>query len=155
METDRPDPDDLKRRLAAHPLAVLATHGAEYPYTSLVSVALTADARAFLFPTGRETRKFANLLRQARVSLLLDNRGGDLSDPPYAITVLGQASEVTPDAPDRGVLEAAYLERQPHLAGFLAGEGTALIRVELDRVILVERFSEVFETSWPPPAEPC
>lgn len=146
----RTDPELLRRRLASHPLAVLATHGAEYPYTSLVSVALTPDARAFLFPTGKETRKFANLQRQVRVSLLLDNRGQDQSDPPYAITVLGQAREVLAEAPDRGDLEAAYLRRHPHLAGFLAEARTALIRLEIERVILVERFSEVFEVPWPP-----
>jgi len=56
METDHPDFEVLRRRLASHRLAVLATHGETYPYTSLVSVALTADARVLLFPTGRETR---------------------------------------------------------------------------------------------------
>ncbi len=151
METDHPDPEVLRRRLATHRLAVLATQGEAHPYTSLVSVSLTTDARALLFPTGRETRKFANLQRQPRVSLLLDNRDHAGAEPPYALTVLGDAHEVASDDPDRPALEAAYLERQPHLAGFLAQEGTALIRVELARVILVERFSEVQETTWPPP----
>lgn len=149
-----PDTEVLCGRLGSHRLAVLATHGDAYPYTSLVSVALTPDARAFLFPTGKETRKFANLQRQARVSLLLDNRDQTGPEPPYALTVLGVAREVPAEAPDRGALVAAYLERHPHLAGFLAEEGTALIRVELERVLLVERFSEVFETTWPPPADP-
>jgi len=150
METDQPDFEVLRRRLASHRLAVLATHGEAHPYTSLVSVALTADARALLFPTGRETRKFANLLRQNRVSLLMDNRDHAGPEPPYALTVIGVAHEVPPDAPDRPDLEATYLLRQPHLAGFLAEAGTALVRIAIERVILVERFSEVQEATWPP-----
>lgn len=150
MENRHHDPEDLKRRLASHRLAVLATHGDEVPYTSLVSVALTADARALLFPTGRETRKFANLVRHKKVSLLLDNREQTGPEPPYALTVIGEAHEVPRDAPERTALEATYLQRQPHLADFLAEAGTALIRIGIERVILVERFSEVHESPWPP-----
>jgi len=146
-----PDPGIIRRRLEAHPLAVLATHGVEYPYTSLVSVALTPDALAFLFPTGKETRKFANLLQQERVSLLLDNRDHSGTESPYALTVLGVARELVTEAPDRAVLEAAFLHRHPHLAGFLADGRTALIRLEIQRMILVEHFSEVHELPWPPP----
>ncbi len=144
------DRNILKKRLDDHPLAVLATHGETFPYTSLVSVALTGDALAFLFPTKRNTRKYANLQGHGHVSLLLDNRERRETEVPYAITVMGVAREIPPGQ-ERELFAGRFLSRHPHLEGFLADQDTALIRMEIVQVNLVEQFSDLFEVTWPQP----
>lgn len=146
---DIPD-ETMIQKLRGHKFGVLATYGGEYPYTSLISVVVADDARHLIFPTDRQTRKYTNLLHEARVSVLLDNRAAVEKEPQtvYALTVLGSAREVAADA--RPAMQANYLHHHPHLAGFLAQPQTALIQVEIAKIILVEKFQEVREFAWPP-----
>jgi nitroimidazol reductase NimA-like FMN-containing flavoprotein (pyridoxamine 5'-phosphate oxidase superfamily) len=65
-------PETLISMLHEHDFGVLATSGMEYPYTSLVTIAVSNDHQYLIFPTLRETRKYANLIRDAHVSILFD-----------------------------------------------------------------------------------
>jgi len=64
----------VRRLLDGQLLAVLGTHHAGAPYTSLVAFAATEDLRSLLFATSRATRKWANLTDDARASMLIDSR---------------------------------------------------------------------------------
>ena len=56
---DAAEPFDLLRELFARErLGVLATHGPEHPYASLVAVRASDDLRRLYFSTTRATRKF-------------------------------------------------------------------------------------------------
>lgn len=146
--TLRPDPKVLAR-LRRHDLGVLATYGGEHPYASLVSLVLSEDGLDLVFPTDRRTRKYANLRKEPRVSVLLDNRATAASRPAraYALTVLGRAGEVERD--QRPTVRARFLARHPRLRRFLDRPGTALVRVRIERVLCVERFQDVQEIVWP------
>ena len=88
--------DNILELLASQRLAVLSTQTQGQPYSNLVAFAVTPDLKYLLFATTRATRKFANLLADSRVSLLLDNRTNEEADfaEAAALTVLGQAWEV-------------------------------------------------------------
>ena len=70
--------EDVRRAvqelLYSQRLAVLATHAGGQPYTSLVAVAPTPDLTLLLLATTRATRKFANIMADLRVALLIDSR---------------------------------------------------------------------------------
>lgn len=141
--------EKLTRMLHEHDFGVLATSGTEYPYTSLVTITISDDHQYLLFPTLRETQKYANLCRDTHVSVLFDNRSNFGADSKnlYAISVLGIAREVSdsmvPSCKER------FLGRHLHLTEFLSLPGTALIQVTFNKIILVEEFGKVTEFDCP------
>ena len=143
--------DDLTLRktleglLRSQKLAVLATHKAGRPYTSLVAFASTEDLKQLLFATPRSTRKYANLMEDSRVSLLIDNRSNQDSDihTAAAVTATGKADEV-PEGERKG-FENIYLAKHPHLKDFVSSPSCALIRVKADTYYLVRKFQHVLE----------
>jgi nitroimidazol reductase NimA-like FMN-containing flavoprotein (pyridoxamine 5'-phosphate oxidase superfamily) len=135
----------LKELLSTQPLAVLATTGGDAPYANLVAIAPANGPGGILFATTLHTRKAANLRKNPRVALLIDNRTNEVNDfrDALAVTALGIAREVP--AGEREGMEAAYLNRHPYLLGFLRSPSTHLYRVAVFRYILVTRFQRVVE----------
>jgi hypothetical protein len=58
-----------------------------------------------------------------------------------ALTIIGIAGEV-PDSKREG-LDSVYLEKQPHMKEFLSSPSTALIKVDVETYLLVNRFQNV------------
>lgn len=135
----------LQELFATQRLAVLATDHDGHPYASLVAFAINTDLRELFFATTRDTRKFANLQANPRVSLLIDNRANQVTDfsAAVAVTVLGSSAELT--GPARWAGTALYLAKHPHLAEFVAAPSCALIRVKVQSFFLVSRFQNVVE----------
>jgi len=138
----------LQELLRRQRLAVLATLMADQlgrPYSNLIAFAATEDLRDIFFATTRATRKFANLMAEPRVSLLIDNRTNQETDfgEASAVTVLGTAEEVT--GPDRDGYLQLYLKKHPYLQEFVTAPTCALIRVKVEKYIMVTQFQEVRE----------
>jgi len=137
----------LKRRIAdlldSQRLAVLATHGQGQPHGSLVSFACTADLRQMLFATPRSTRKYANLLENPRVALVVDSREKAERDLHLAeaLTVTGTALEAAPE--EAGAWLRLYLGKHPHLEDFAVAPTCARFKVLVETYSLVQRFQEV------------
>jgi heme iron utilization protein len=140
-----PIPEQLRELFASQRLAVLATDHGGQPYVSLVAFAASDDMRQILFATNRDTRKFANLKANNRVSLLIDNRSNLVADfsSAIAVTLIGAGEELA--EAERPVGEALYLAKHPHLAEFVTSHGCALVRVQLKSCYLVSRFQDVVE----------
>jgi nitroimidazol reductase NimA-like FMN-containing flavoprotein (pyridoxamine 5'-phosphate oxidase superfamily) len=137
-------PEEITRILLVHRFGVLATYGGEYPYTSLISLVFSNDFRYLVFPTLRETRKYANLCHETRVSVLLDNRSFETRpEKLYALTILGSALET--DQAMHAVSKELFLKRHPNLAEFFALPQTALIQITLKKIILVEELQKIRE----------
>ena len=126
-------------------LAVLSTQMSGRPYSNLIAFAATEDMKDIVFATARATRKYANLTAEARVSLLIDNRSNQESDfgEASAVTVLGTAEEVL--GPDRERYLQIYLKKHPYLEEFVTAPTCALIRVKVEKYIVVTQFQEVRE----------
>jgi hypothetical protein len=137
-------PEAITKMLSDHRFGVLATYGGGSPYTSLVSLAFAADFRCLIFPTLRETRKYANVCHEAHVSVLLDNRAFEQQPQKlYALTLLGTAAE--PNLKIRQESKELLLQRHPQLVDFLALPQTALIQISLKKVIVVEELQKIRE----------
>jgi nitroimidazol reductase NimA-like FMN-containing flavoprotein (pyridoxamine 5'-phosphate oxidase superfamily) len=143
------DVRELRETIAAilesQRLAVLATQGAARPYASLVAFAATADLRHLLFATGRATRKYANLLKNPGVAMVVDtrtNQGADFADA-AAVTVLGDVEEVA--GRELMDLRDLFLRKHPSLRDFAESPTTALVRVNVETYLVVSRFQNVQE----------
>jgi nitroimidazol reductase NimA-like FMN-containing flavoprotein (pyridoxamine 5'-phosphate oxidase superfamily) len=131
--------------LASQRSAVLATQRDGQPYCSLMAFAATADLRTLIIATLRATRKYANLVAEPRVSLLVDNRANQAADTQaaLAVTVMATATEVDPAA--RGRLEQIFLAKHPHLEDFIRLPDCAIVKIQVEKYYLVRRFQEVVE----------
>lgn len=135
----------IRELLESQRLAVLSTQGQEQPYSSLVAFATTPDLKYLIFATPRDTRKYANLLSHAQVSILIDNRTNEVADfaEAAAVTALGLALEV--QGAERSHQLEIYLNRHPYLEGFVTSPNCALFVVKVERYIMVTRFQDIRE----------
>jgi nitroimidazol reductase NimA-like FMN-containing flavoprotein (pyridoxamine 5'-phosphate oxidase superfamily) len=125
--------------------AALATQRDGHPYTSLMAFACTTDLKELVVATGNATRKHQNLIQENRVSLLVDNRSNNEDDfqAAMALTVLGTAGPV--DAVERSPYQRLYLDRHPYLEQFLVAPSTVLLKIMVNRYLLVSSFQNVME----------
>ncbi|MFA5109850.1 MAG: pyridoxamine 5'-phosphate oxidase family protein [Desulfobaccales bacterium] len=130
-------------------LAVLSTQHHGQPYCNLIALAATADLKYILFATTRATRKYANLMADPRVALLVDNRKNEVADFTEAagLTALGKVWEL--QGLERQQFLKIYLEKHPYLEAFVTDPDCALLRVKVDKYIVVTRFQEVREVQIP------
>lgn len=137
--------DEIGALFANQPLAVLSTHADGQPHSSLVAFACREDLSTLLFATTRATRKYANIEKDPRVSLLIDNRSNKVADfhDAVAVTVTGTAHEVSGD--DKTSDLSLYLSKHPHLEDFVTAPSSALIRVTVDTYEIVTRFQHVMK----------
>ena len=140
------DVQNLIRHLfATQNLAVLATHSQKQPYASLVAYAATNDLKYLYFATPKTTRKFANLLINPQVAVLINSSTNQTADfhRAIAVTAVGEAEEVA--AADREQLLPFYLAKHPYLEEFAKSPTTAVVQVTVRSYYLVKNFQKVFE----------
>jgi uncharacterized pyridoxamine 5'-phosphate oxidase family protein len=139
----------IKNLLESQKLAVLATQNHGQPYSNLIAFAATADLKYLLFATTRATHKYTNLMADPRVAVLVDNRKNDVTDftDAAALTALGKAWEL--QGMERQQFLEVYLGKHPYLSDFVAAPTCALLRVKVDKYIVVRRFQEVREVQIP------
>jgi nitroimidazol reductase NimA-like FMN-containing flavoprotein (pyridoxamine 5'-phosphate oxidase superfamily) len=135
----------LKDLFSSQSLAVLATHSDGQSYGSLVAFAATEDLKYLLFATTRATRKYANMMKNPRVAMVMDNRSNEESDfhQAIAVTATGQVREVTGQDKDR--LAKLYLSKHPHLVDFVSSPTCALLTLEVETYYIVSQFQNVTE----------
>lgn len=136
---------DIHELLLSQQLAVLATNAQGQPYASLVAFAARSDLQEIYLATSRSTRKYANLISEPRISLLIDSRSNQVTDfhQAEAVTILGQAQEVEEE--EREPILRIYLAKHPHLEGFVRSPSSALLKVNVRSYYLVSQFQKVME----------
>ncbi len=137
--------NDLRKLLQSQSLAVLSTQEGGQPYASLVAFASSNDLTRLYFATVRSTRKYANILKDSRVAVLVDNRANDYTDfqRATAVTATGRAEEVAMDQ-QNDVLNL-YLAKHPYLKSFVQSPTCALCEVRVRTYLVVTRFQNVVE----------
>lgn len=135
----------IKELFQSQRLAVLGTQDHGQPYNNLMAFAATPDLKHLIFATTRATRKYANLLADPRVSVLVDNRANEPADftQAAAVTALGKAWEL--QGRERQQHLEIFLAKHPYLDEFTASPNCALLRVTVEKYIMVTRFQEVKE----------
>jgi len=126
-------------------VGVLSTCGEQQPYASLVAFAATDDSSHIVFATPRPTRKYANLVANAKIAMLIDNRSNRVSDfrQAMAATAVGTVQEVRKAKNSR--LIRIYLEKHPQLQDFIWSPTCAVLDIRVESYYIVERFQHVTE----------
>ena len=131
--------------LESQRLGVLATQRNGQPYTSLMAYAFTDNLEEIVVATGTSTRKHQNILTDARVSLLVDNRSNAQEDfhEAIALTIVGSVQEI----PEHEFLhyQDLYVKRHPYLDSFVQAPSTVLLKIVVYHYLLVSRFQNVME----------
>jgi nitroimidazol reductase NimA-like FMN-containing flavoprotein (pyridoxamine 5'-phosphate oxidase superfamily) len=137
--------DKISKILNSQLFAVIATNGIQYPYCTLVGFATTEDYRELIFATIRETRKYENIDKESSVSLLIDSRTNHTIDiqEAIALTILGHAQEVNDNEYKK--YQSLLLRKHPYLREFVIAPNCALIKVIIDKYIMVSNFQNVIE----------
>jgi len=135
----------LRDLFSSQSLAVLATHSDGQSYGSLVAFVATEDLKHLLFATTRATRKYANMMKNPRVAMVMDNRSNEESDfhQAIAVTATGQVKETVGSEKDR--LTKLYLSKHPHLIDFVSSPTCALVTLEVETYYIVSQFQNVTE----------
>lgn len=135
----------LKKLLRSQPLAVLSTQESGQPYASLVAFASSEDLTRLYFATIRSTRKFANILKDSRVAILVDNRSNSPADfhQAAAATAIGRSEEVASSR--RNDVLKLYLAKHPYLKSFVESPTCALCEIHIRTYFVVTRFQDVVE----------
>ena len=139
--------EQLRKFFESQPLAVLATQNGIAPYVNLVAFASNEQLTYILFSTTKATRKYSNLLANPSVSMLIDNRKNKIEDfrDAMAVTALGRAEPL--EDFERSIMEKIYLVKHPYLLDFLHSPTTVLLKIRVDKYIVVTRFQHVVEVS--------
>ena len=126
-------------------LATLSTQQAGQPYASLVAFVASDDLDQIYFATPTTTRKYANLVADSRVAMLINSSMNQTSDFHRAISVtaVGKAKDVT--GKDKKRILDQYLAKHPHLEDFARSPTCTLVRVSVESYYMVKNFQNVTE----------
>ena len=114
-----------------------------WPYGNLISFAVTDNLLGILFVTPRNTKKFANISDNEKISMLITNERNDSADIDHAVsvTVMGIAQEVTGSERESSI--ATLVGKHPRLESFFRSPMNALVRIDVVRYIFVSRFETI------------
>lgn len=135
----------LKDLFPSQRLAVLATQSKRQPYGNLVAFMATEDLKHLLFATTRATRKYANISKNPRVAMVIDNRSNQEADfhEAAAVTATGVVKEV--EGSEKEPLLRLYLSGHPYLKDFVSSSTCALLKMNVETYYVVRQFQNVME----------
>jgi len=135
----------IRELLLGQKLASLATCETKQPYLTLVAFATTHDLKNIFFATKKHGKKYSDLIKNKKVSLLIDNRTNLTSDfnRGMAVTILGQAEELKTSLRNRYL--KLYTKKHPNLEEFAKSSDCSLFKVEIHTYRIVSHFQQVVE----------
>ncbi|MFC1539065.1 pyridoxamine 5'-phosphate oxidase family protein [Candidatus Latescibacterota bacterium] len=145
MEKFEKEKNTLRELFSFQKLCVLSTLNERQPYVNLIGFYVNDNLDEIVFATYRSTRKFSNISANSHVSVLIDSRSNRDADFQTAIaaTAIGVAEEVT--GIDRDRLQSLFLKKYPHLHDFVTSPSCALMRINVERYIIVNKFQHVVD----------
>lgn len=139
---NQPETEKLEDLLQNQRFAVIATQGEREPYTNLVAFIHSKDLKQIIFATSKNTKKYDNIIKNSKMSMLIDNRGNKPDDikKTMAVTAVGTADELKHDY---NFYKNLYLKKHPYLKDFINLHDTVLINFKLDKYLMVDNFQNV------------
>lgn len=110
---------------------VLGTQGVDGPELHLMAFGLHTDGEAFLMASFEGTRKIQNIARNQHVSIMWDNRTGQVDDHEngWCISTTGIADVVKKDDLLFGPLANIFLRQNPNLAGLVDAQSSVMLHI--------------------------
>ena len=135
----------IKEFFQTQRLTVLATQEPDHPYLSLMAYVLTDDLKYLIAATKRGTRKYSNIIKTPGVAFLVDNRMNQGSDFQNTLAVTGIGTAEETGEPEKESLILQFLETHPELDAFVRSPDCAIIKIKIDKYIIISQFQEVEE----------
>ena len=127
--------------LASQVQCVLATTTEEFtPATFLMAYAASSGLQAVFVATPLRSRKAQQMLERPSVSLLWDNRTGNLADHTDGLLVTATGQAMVAPRDELPSVSEQFLARNPNMGQFLASEGVAVFKISVESFEVVEGY---------------
>jgi len=126
-------------------VGVLCTQRGGLVHASLVCLVATDDLKSIIFATPKNTRKYENMLRDSRVTVMVHDvadKEGRLCGAAAAMAA-GRAAEVRGE--ERAALAPLFLEKHACLKDFVESPDSALMRIAVDAYRVALNVRDVVE----------
>lgn len=128
--------EQMKALLRRQDSCVLATVDGERPHCSLMAYVPDDSGEHIFLITSRGTRKYHNIRRHPRVSLLIDTRGEKKCTATQALTITGHC-KVLQLADEISDVKATFAQRHTLLQDFLQKDDLAVVCVTIESFLLL------------------
>ena len=138
--------EKMKELVKANDLCVLGTVSEGTPHCSLMSYISDEDGHEIFLITHRTTKKYANLMENPTVSLLIDTREEEKGQRRIhikALTVSGEFQTIN-DSVKKGLIREKFLKRHPHLIDFLNDPGAEIFSIKAKSFQLLDGVKDAF-----------
>jgi nitroimidazol reductase NimA-like FMN-containing flavoprotein (pyridoxamine 5'-phosphate oxidase superfamily) len=138
--------EDIQVLICRNKHCVLATAVGNRPHCSLMSYTADPGGRELYMITLRNTQKFANLLINPQVSVLIDTREEDIGSRrgrTKALTINGMFRLIT-DPREKDAVRAQLTAAHPHLREFAARAEAESFSITVESVLLLEGVAEAY-----------
>jgi nitroimidazol reductase NimA-like FMN-containing flavoprotein (pyridoxamine 5'-phosphate oxidase superfamily) len=141
--------EKMKNIVKANDLCVLATVSGGKPHCSLMSYISDDEVHEIYLVSHKKTKKYANLMENPMVSLLIDTREEEKGQRRIyikALTVSGEFQTIN-DPVKKGFIREKFLNRHPHLIDFLNDPGAEIFSIKTKSFQLLDGVKDtLFET---------
>lgn len=136
----------IQEIIKGNDLCVLATVSGGKPHCSLMSYCADEEGYTLYLASHTETRKYANVMENPTVSLLIDTRkrgrdGGRSAI--HALTVSGVFQAIN-DSEEKERVRTQFLHKHPHLRAFLDEPGVELFAIKITAFLLLDGIKDAF-----------
>jgi nitroimidazol reductase NimA-like FMN-containing flavoprotein (pyridoxamine 5'-phosphate oxidase superfamily) len=127
----------MKSLLKRKSSCVLATTDGSTPHCSLMAYIISTDSDRLYMVTPQNTKKFQNITRYSRVSLLIDTRGEQKRSHTQALTITGTC-QILKDVNEISKVRKVFKQHHPHLHGLIQKGEVAFLCVKFDSFLFLD-----------------
>jgi len=138
--------EKMKDIVKANDLCVLATVSEGKPHCSLMSYISDEEGQEIYLISHKQTKKYANLMGNPTISLLIDTREEEKSQRRVdikALTVNGEFQTIN-DPGKRDLIHKKFFKRHSHLADFLNDPGAEIFSIKIKSFQLLDGVKNTF-----------
>ena len=136
----------MKDIVRTNDLCVLATVSEGKPHCSLMSYISDEEGQEIYLISHKQTKKYVNLLKNPKVSLLIDTREekkGQRRIDIKALTVSGEFQMIK-GSERKDLIRTKFLKKHPHLKDFLYDPGAEVFSIRIKSFQLLDGIKDAF-----------
>lgn len=138
--------EKMKEIIKSNDLCVLATASEGKPHCSLMSYISDEEGKEIYLISNVQTKKYANLMENPEVSLLIDTREEERGEKRIdikALTVSGEFQAIN-DPGKKDFIRSEFLKKHPHLSDFLKDPDAEIFSIRIKSFQLLDGVKDAF-----------
>jgi len=138
--------EKMKDIVKANDLCVLATVSDGKPHCSLMSYISDEEGHEIYLISHKQTKKYANLMENPTISLLIDTREEERWQKRIyikALTLSGEFQTIN-DLGKKDFIRSKFLKKHPHLSDFLNDPGAEIFSIRIKSFQLLDGVKDAF-----------